>query len=89
MGCKEVLEDFRDLVYILKDQSLRVRSDTQRTMQLYKCSRNLRQDVLSGRTPSNVTIQNTLRLYDTVDSPGHASEAFCNSIQGGDQDGLQ
>ncbi|KIW09717.1 hypothetical protein PV08_12001 [Exophiala spinifera] len=89
MGCKEVLEDFRDLVYIMKDQSLRVHSDTQRTMQLYNSSRSLRQDVLSGRTPSNATIQNTLRLYDTISSPGHTSEALYTSTPGRDQDGLQ
>jgi len=89
VGCKEVLEDFRDLVYIMKDQSLRIHSDTQRTMQLYNSSRSLRQDVLSGRTPSNATIQNTLRLYDTISSPGHTSEALSTSTPGRDQDGLQ
>ncbi|KIW36540.1 uncharacterized protein PV06_11249 [Exophiala oligosperma] len=89
MGCREVWEDFRDLVCILKDQSLRFHSDTQRTMQLYNSSRSLRQDVLSGRTPSNVTIQNALRLYDTISSPGHTSEVLYTSIPGGDQDGLQ
>ncbi len=89
MGCKEVLEDFRDLVCILKDQSLRVYNDTQTTMQLYNSSRSLRQDVLSGRAPSDASIQNALRLYDTISSPGHTSEAFCTSIPEGDKDGLQ
>ncbi len=89
MGCKEVLEDFRDLVCILKDQSLRVYNDTQTTMQLYNSSRSLRQDVLSGRTPSDASIQNALSLYDTISSPGHTSEAFCTSIPEGDKDGLQ
>lgn len=89
IGCEEVLEDFRDLVCILKDQSLRVHSDTQTTMHLYNSSRSLRQDVLFGRSPSNASIQNALRLHDTISSPGHASEAFCTNIPGGDKDGLQ
>ncbi|KAK5312197.1 hypothetical protein LTR93_011412 [Exophiala xenobiotica] len=62
-------------------------------MQLYDSSRSFRQDVFSGRTPSNASIQNALRLYDklydTISSPGHTSEAFCTSVPGGDKDGLQ
>ncbi|KAK5312304.1 hypothetical protein LTR93_011393 [Exophiala xenobiotica] len=89
MGCKEVLEDFRDLVDILKDRSLQDHSDTQGIMQLYNSSRNLRQDVLSGRTPSDSSIENALRLYNTLRSPSQCSEDVWTSFLGCDKSGLQ
>ncbi|KIW09716.1 hypothetical protein PV08_12059 [Exophiala spinifera] len=89
MGCKEVLEDFRDLVDILKGRSLRDRGDTQGIMQLYNSSRNLRQDVLSNRTPSNSSIESALKLYNTLRSPGQSSENVCTSFLGCDKGSLQ
>lgn len=89
MGCKEVLEDFRDLVDILKDRSLQDHTDTQGIMQLYNSSRNLRQDVLSGRTPSDSSIENALRLYNTLKSSSQSSEDVWTSFLGCDKNGLQ
>ncbi|KAK6362431.1 hypothetical protein LTS17_012867 [Exophiala oligosperma] len=89
LGCKGVLEEFRDLVDILKDQSFRDLSDTQRIMQLCNSSRSLRQDVLAGRVPSNSSIEKALRLYNTLRSSSRTSEDAWTSILGCDKNGLQ